>query len=580
MLSCDRIRAVNSTLLTHPPSVLDRHSMRRTGGVPTVSLLVGPALTAGRTWRRWAQSSGRRVIDADLPRFPIASWMEAVAEQVNVPGVALERSARCAGRGPEQFLGVWRNMTGYDRAQFWNAISPEPDDDLLRSLANCAGDVLPAALVAACWCDVEDRAAPMLVRLAPATLWPGVIFHAASTHDLAAAGEAAVKWATRMAAAPVAIAVAEAVWREYAIEAPDSRTKAILQEGEVILPQLDAANVQRTLLEGGLTDSATAAIVAVEADEELIESAVIAARATAQLPSLPSDDDNARSDAERFLFLFLESIPETAGRFELNAKLDFRFGPRAAEVDLLCRAAHRPRVDGYSISFARELPPRPDEGLGAAAARLSRVEVPPKTSFRSSNPFATAFWTPSPFHVRSNPLTAAISAPPPSTSAGPGSLPAARAGPMLANPRRRKGRARTSASCSTRELSPRLRAHVRRAGTGRLFDERQADTFSRNGSRPRTARTVPGAAGAVHRQRLVDDSRGAKYLFPKAAGLSARRRQSWHRTRAGNKLSAYPQAKVRRRRPVHGEAGAGGLACKELGFPEETTLDGVVGVRS
>src|SRR5262245_17880739 len=42
------------------------------------------------------------------------------------------------------------------------------------------------------------------------------------------------------------------------------------------------------------------------------------------------------------------SLPETAGRFELNATLDFRFGSRPAEVDLLCR---EPRIaleiDGY-----------------------------------------------------------------------------------------------------------------------------------------------------------------------------------------------------------------------------------------
>jgi hypothetical protein len=45
---------------------------------------------------------------------------------------------------------------------------------------------------------------------------------------------------------------------------------------------------------------------------------------------------------------FLESLPETAGRFEQNATFDFEFGARAAELDLLCRS---PRVaielDGY-----------------------------------------------------------------------------------------------------------------------------------------------------------------------------------------------------------------------------------------
>jgi hypothetical protein len=65
-------------------------------------------------------------------------------------------------------------------------------------------------------------------------------------------------------------------------------------------------------------------------------------------PPTQAEDDRARSAAERFLFMFLESLAETAGRFELNAALDFRFGTRPAEVDLLCRL---PRIaielDGY-----------------------------------------------------------------------------------------------------------------------------------------------------------------------------------------------------------------------------------------
>jgi hypothetical protein len=84
------------------------------------------------------------------------------------------------------------------------------------------------------------------------------------------------------------------------------------------------------------------------ADGTLVAAAAAAARATAAAPQTEADDDHARSAAERFLFEFLESLPETAGRFELNAALDFRFGPRPAEVDLLCR---NPRIaveiDGY-----------------------------------------------------------------------------------------------------------------------------------------------------------------------------------------------------------------------------------------
>ncbi|TMQ17322.1 MAG: DUF559 domain-containing protein [Deltaproteobacteria bacterium] len=47
---------------------------------------------------------------------------------------------------------------------------------------------------------------------------------------------------------------------------------------------------------------------------------------------------DARSVAEAMLFEALEATPATAGRFRLNESLSVRFGPTAAEVDLLSRA--------------------------------------------------------------------------------------------------------------------------------------------------------------------------------------------------------------------------------------------------
>ncbi len=63
---------------------------------------------------------------------------------------------------------------------------------------------------------------------------------------------------------------------------------------------------------------------------------------------LPKPALDARSAAEAALFEALEATPATTGRFELNGKLGVRFGPAAAEVDLLSR---RDRIaielDGY-----------------------------------------------------------------------------------------------------------------------------------------------------------------------------------------------------------------------------------------
>jgi len=49
------------------------------------------------------------------------------------------------------------------------------------------------------------------------------------------------------------------------------------------------------------------------------------------------DAFDARSLAEATLFEALEATPATAGRFRLNESLSVRFGPTAAEVDLLSR---------------------------------------------------------------------------------------------------------------------------------------------------------------------------------------------------------------------------------------------------
>jgi hypothetical protein len=147
---------------------------------------------------------------------------------------------------------------------------------------------------------------------------------------------------------PVAIAVPAALWGAYVSDTPDSRAKAILREGELRIPILDPDSAGRALAEVGVEAGTAAAIVAGAADAALIEAAAAAARATAGIPLSEADDDRARSAAERFLFEFLESLPDTAGRFEQNAALDFQFGPRPAEIDLLCR---EPRVaveiDGY-----------------------------------------------------------------------------------------------------------------------------------------------------------------------------------------------------------------------------------------
>lgn len=330
-----------------PARILDRHAVRRAAGLPTVSLLIGPVGAGGGAWRRWASATRRTVVAANRNLFPSAAWVRSVSEQVDLPAAAVRCLARRAGRDPEEFLAAWRAKTPADRERFWGTLAPNADDDQLRAVANLAADQASSSAAAAL-SHLGDWVVPLALRLAPSTRWPGVLFLAGSRDELSAIGPVAVRRAMSVPAVPIAVAVPAGVWGDFLTAVPESRTKALLREGELSVPGIDPETVERTLSEAGAPRTAATALAAVGPDASLVESAVGAVRATAAPPATPADDDRARSAAERFLFTFLESLPETAGRFELNAALDFPFGPRPAEVDLLCRS---PRVavelDGY-----------------------------------------------------------------------------------------------------------------------------------------------------------------------------------------------------------------------------------------
>ena len=93
-------------------------------------------------------------------------------------------------------------------------------------------------------------------------------------------------------------------------------------------------------------------------DTPLAELFVHAAR---ELPEDAEGVDRARSATEAFLFRRLETLPETKGRFGLNATLPIAFdGHGQLDVDLLC-ADHRVAIEldggqhlGDAVSYRRD----------------------------------------------------------------------------------------------------------------------------------------------------------------------------------------------------------------------------------
>ncbi len=316
---------------------LTRHATRRAAGIPTVSALVGPAAAGRRAWR---DALAGPMVAVGPAGFSWDVWLHAAAAGRDWAAAAVRSLADRAGRDPAALLAEWPNKTAADRERFWALLAPRAGDDVVRQLA----DGRPVAE----WAAHGERAVAALLSLAdPATAWPGLLFAAAARTELEAVAGPAAAVAVRFPALPGAVVVPRDAWTDYLAAAPETRAKAILREGECPVPVPAPDAVERQLAAAGLPDPVAAAgvLAAVGADAALVAAAAAVVRATT--PEQP-EPDAARSAAERFLFAFLESIPETAGRFELNGTLDFRFGPRPAEVDLLCRG---PRVaveiDGY-----------------------------------------------------------------------------------------------------------------------------------------------------------------------------------------------------------------------------------------
>src|SRR5262249_40889379 len=158
------------------------------------------------------------------------------------------------------FLAAWPAKTPAEQEHLLSALTPHEDDELLATLARFAVGPGSRGTVATYLSELGERIVALIIRLAPSFPWPGVLFVAGSTDGLAGAGQVAVTWALRVPAVPIAVAVPAGIWDEFLTAAPESRAKALLREGELRVPGVDPATVQRALREAGAVESAAAAL--------------------------------------------------------------------------------------------------------------------------------------------------------------------------------------------------------------------------------------------------------------------------------------------------------------------------------
>ncbi len=343
--------------------ILDRHAVRRTAGLPTGSVLVGPVGAASGAFRAWATAHGHPVIAGPAAGvFAVATLVARCLDRArDLCADACAFLASHTGTPAAELRAALAGMTRHDLDRFFAAhdarLPPGAATRLARRTLEAAVSGSPPSSERWVADGASDPLAVLggLSGLIPAGGLPAVVLTPPASAGIQewfrAAGAAAVAVATRVPALPLGIAVPAEVWARYLAEGPDSRTKAVLREGAIELPVLDRTGVERVLRARGIEPPVIPpAVLPVVAGgvPDAFAAALATAAAVAPRAASEEDDDRARSAAERFLYQFLELLPDTAGRFELNADAGFRFGPRAAEVDLLARDLRiAVEIDGY-----------------------------------------------------------------------------------------------------------------------------------------------------------------------------------------------------------------------------------------
>jgi very-short-patch-repair endonuclease len=370
----DRVASAAETGIASAIEALDRQERSRAIGVPTVSVLVGPTGLAARAARRWAETSSRPLVSVHSTRLDeVASvWIERLCRERDL---VRDAAGWLSARLERDSEAVWRSLerkTPFEREAFLDATLPPTSrtgaEAACRWLLHrsAAGEVLDAAglmnALDAALGDFDGRWTRVVVALralVPAGRDPALMLAWRQTADGSASWvEAAARLLADLVLTDpglsVILAVTPEAFETFERLAPESRTKALIRQGVISIPNRDADALIRILEETvpgsapALTGSARR-LVSDGASEELVGLFVEAVRATGGVVPGEGQEGRARSAVEQFLYERLETLPETMGLFRLNAGLGFRFGPtRDMEADFSAESLRLVvEIDGY-----------------------------------------------------------------------------------------------------------------------------------------------------------------------------------------------------------------------------------------
>ncbi len=308
---------------------LDQHQQRREKGVPTLSVPAGPQALTTVLWRDWTRGGKResiliRLEDRDPVRQAAGEWLsrpwtpdrliDYLSPGMDMPSHRIRELLK--GDSCQERTNIAVQMI---------SISPS------RPVEMVARRVLEGAGVG------NDRELVQGLALIEGRFAPGLLFLSSEAREEEA--RALTDLIELCPGVPVGWAIPSPDCAGFMEQVPCSRAGTLCREGLVVLEQDPVEGMGREPLLG-------------QEDVRVLHDAAAAVQRAAEqgeLDEVLEHAEKARSAAEAFLFRYLESLPGTAGMFELNGTLAADWGPHGmAEVDLLCRSRRvAVEIDGY-----------------------------------------------------------------------------------------------------------------------------------------------------------------------------------------------------------------------------------------
>ena len=366
-------------------SLLVQHEAHRQQGHPAISALCGSLGAGISCWRTWCRSSGRAAVVSrglDPARWS-EDYVKAFLRDCDPPGAAQKLLAGRSHGSPLNLSRVTLPQLGrlFEQA----AMGDSGADRLCRRVleAGIANETLTPDRVSAwfhgpgneAWIDIIGAIVDFLpIGGSPALLVVPVAKPSSELdNDLAVLEKAIQHLAVLISHVPrasVGICAEQALFEHYLKTAPESFSKAVVRESLTPVSTLSSSEIadsvsRRLGRAASEWDRQIEQLANRGAPPELVDRFIEVIEShfangsegsTGSDPltqtgsdTLAADEtDPARSSAERFLYTLLESTPDLAGLFELNARPGFDFGGRPAEIDLACLSKRiAVEIDGY-----------------------------------------------------------------------------------------------------------------------------------------------------------------------------------------------------------------------------------------